>query len=97
METSGIRVNKPSEARRRAFNPFGDKYPDNDEIKEIFLEADGLEISDPDDRHVVLHWKNGNDETGNRYMQIIHLTGGPGNYQFIPEQVNRLRPSPKPP
>lgn len=87
METSEIRANKHSEARRRAFNPFGDKYPDNDEIKEIFLEADGLEMSDPDDRHVLLYWKNGNDETGNRYARIIHLTGGPGNYQFISEQV----------
>ena len=87
METSGTQANKPSEARRRAFNPFGDRYPDNDEMKEILIEADGLEIIDPDDRHVLLRWQNGNDDRGNRYTQIIHLTGGPGNYQFLPEQV----------
>ena len=87
METSGNRAKKPSEARRRAFNPFGDRYPDNDETKEVFLEADGLGISESDDRHVLLHWRNGNDERGTRYVQIIHLTGGPGNYQFLPEQV----------
>jgi hypothetical protein len=81
---------EPSRARRLAVNPFGDQYPDNDETKEIFLQADGLGISDPDDRHVLLHWVNGNDdETGGRYTQIVHLTGGPGNYHFHPEQVKK--------
>jgi hypothetical protein len=88
---SRTRANKePNRARRLAVNPFGDQYPDNDETKEIFLQADGLEISDPEDRHVLLHWVNGNDdETGSRYMQIVHLTGGPGNYHFHPEQVKK--------
>jgi hypothetical protein len=85
---SRTQAKEPSRARRLALNPFGDQYPDNDETKEIFLQADDLEISDPDDRHVLLHWLNGNDETG-RYTQIIHLTGGPGNYQFHPEQIKK--------
>jgi hypothetical protein len=79
---------EPNRARRLAVNPFGDQYPDNDDTKEIILQADGLEISDPNDRHVLLHWLNGNDETG-RYTQIVHLTGGPGNYHFHPEQVKK--------
>jgi Family of unknown function (DUF6540) len=79
---------EPNDARRRALNPFGTKYPDDDKTKEIFLQADGMEIFDPDDRHVLLHWLNGNDDTaGTHYIQIIHLTGGPGNYQFHREQV----------
>ena len=87
METSGIRTRALNQACHRAINPFGDKYPDNNEPKEIFLQADGLEISNPDDRHVLLYWQNGNDETGTRCTQVIHLTGGPGNYQFLSEQV----------
>ena len=87
IETSGIRARALNQARRRAINPFGDRYPDNNEPKDIFLQADGLETSDPDDRHVLLYWQNGNDETGTRYTQVIHLTGGPGNYLFLSEQV----------
>jgi len=78
-----------SEARRLAVNPFGDKYPDDDKTKDIVLQADGdMKTSNPDDRHVLLRWLNGQDkETGTRYTQIIHLTGQAGNYQFYPEQV----------
>jgi hypothetical protein len=44
MEASGIRARALNQARRRAINLFGDKYPDNNESKDIFLQADGLEI-----------------------------------------------------
>ena len=74
------------EARRRALNPFGDQYPDDDSIKEVVLEADGLVAVNPDDRHVLLRWTNAIAD-GNRYTQIIHLTGGPGNYNFYTPQV----------
>jgi len=74
------------EARRRALNPFGDKYPDDDSIKEVVLEADGLVVVNPDDRHVLLRWTNGVEDE-NHYTQIIHLTGGPGNYGFYIPQV----------
>ncbi|KAI5986695.1 hypothetical protein F5J12DRAFT_577002 [Pisolithus orientalis] len=74
-------------ARRLAINPFGNQYPDNDTTKEIVLQADGLVAENPDDRHVLLQWTNGVDLEGNSYTQIIHLTGGPGNYQFHTPQV----------
>ena len=67
-------------ARPHSINPFGDAYKDNDEAKNIFLQACGLvEYNDPNIRHVLLRWMNGEDEIGTRYNQIIHLTGHPGN------------------
>ncbi|KAF8221027.1 hypothetical protein L208DRAFT_1447643 [Tricholoma matsutake] len=74
-------------ARRLAINPFGDQYPDDNSTKEIMLQADGLVAANPDDRHVLLRWTNGTDEEGHRYTQIIHLSGGPGNYNFYTPQV----------
>lgn len=74
-------------ARRLAINPYGDKYPDDDSTKEIVLQADGLVAINPDDRHVLLHWINGTDAEGRHYTQILHLTGGPGNYSFYTPQV----------
>lgn len=73
-------------ARRRAINPYGDKYPDDDSTKEIVLQAEGLTAENPDDRHVCLRWTNGLVDDL-RYTQIIHLTGGPGNYAFHTPQV----------
>lgn len=73
-------------ARRRALNPYGNQYPDDDSTKEIVLQADGLEAENPDDRHVLLRWTNAVAK-GFRYIQIIHLTGGPGNYAFYQPQV----------
>ncbi|KAI6009726.1 hypothetical protein EDC04DRAFT_2581506, partial [Pisolithus marmoratus] len=51
------------------------------------LQADGLAAANPDDRHVLLHWTNGTDLDRNRYIQIVQLSGGPGNYQFHTPQV----------
>jgi hypothetical protein len=76
-----------AEARRRAINPWGDQYPDDDSTKVIVLQADGLEPENPEDRHVLLRWTNGIDEATRRFTQIIHLTGGPGNYSFHTPQV----------
>ena len=73
-------------ARRLAINPYGDKYPDDNGTKEVVLQADGL-VANPDDRHVLLCWTNGTDAEGRLYIQIIHLTGGPGNYNFHTPQV----------
>ncbi|KAI0628603.1 hypothetical protein C8Q77DRAFT_1067737 [Trametes polyzona] len=67
-------------------NPFGDKYPDDDSAKELSLQAAGLTAANPDDRHVLIRWTNAVvDEQ--RYTQILHLTGGPGNYAFSTPQV----------
>ncbi|KAL4078994.1 hypothetical protein J3A83DRAFT_999959 [Scleroderma citrinum] len=74
-------------ARRLAIDPYGDQYPDDSTIKEIVLQADGLVAENPNDRHVLLRWTNRTDLEGKRYTQIIHLTGGPGNYQFHTPQV----------
>ena len=74
-------------ARRLAINPYGNKYPDDDSTKEVELQADGLVVLNPDDRHVPLCWKNGTDAEGRIYAQIIHLSGGPGNYNFHTPQV----------
>ena len=74
-------------AHRLAINPYGDRYPDDNSVKEITLEADGLVAANPDDRHVLLHWVNGTDVEGCRYTQTVHLTGGPGNYSFHTPQV----------
>ena len=75
-------------ALRLAINPHGDQYPDDNSIKEIRLQADGLVTAGPGvDRHVLLHWTNGIDSSGLHYTQIIHLTGGPGSYNFYTPQV----------
>ncbi|KAI0628602.1 hypothetical protein C8Q77DRAFT_1281176 [Trametes polyzona] len=75
-----------AEARRKALNPFGDQYPDDNTEKEIVLQADGLTAANPNDRHVLLRWTNAVVD-GQRYTQILHLTGGPGNYAFHTPQV----------
>ncbi|KAI5988391.1 hypothetical protein EDD15DRAFT_2289508 [Pisolithus albus] len=74
-------------ARAFVINPFGDQYPDDDSTKTVVLQAEGLAADYPDDRHVRLHWVNGTAEDGSHYAQVIHLTGGPGTYQFHTPQV----------
>jgi len=75
-------------ARRLFINPHGDQYPDDNSTKEIILQADGLVTAGPNaDRHVLLRWTNGIDESGYHYAQIIQFTGGPGNYNFYTPQV----------
>ena len=75
-------------ARRLAVNPYGDRYPDDNSTKEVELQADGLVTAYTGDRHVLLRWINGADaEQRVYYAQIIHLSGGPGNYNFHTPQV----------
>jgi len=57
------------------------EYPDNDSEKDVFFEADGHK-GGLGDRHVQIWWENGVTETG-PVTQIVHLTGGVGNYAFI--------------
>ncbi|KAI6138138.1 hypothetical protein EDD17DRAFT_1771025 [Pisolithus thermaeus] len=79
-------------AADRAFviNPFNDQYSDDNTTKALVLHADGLSVENPDDRHSLLRWTIGTDLDGNCYIQIIHLSGGPGNYQFhIPQDALR--------
>lgn len=74
-------------ARRLAINPYGDTYPDDNTIKEVALQADGLVAANPAGRHVLLRWTNGTDADGRCYTQEIQLSGGPGNYGFHTPQV----------
>ena len=73
--------------RRLAINPYGDRYPDDNSTKKVELQADGLVTAHTGDRHVLLRWTNGTDTEGRVYAQIIHLSGGPGNYNFHTPQV----------
>jgi hypothetical protein len=58
-------------------NSVYDKYPDDDNTKEIYLQAARLTYAGVGDRHVLLWWLNGVD-----VIQIIQLTGQPGNYGY---------------
>ncbi|PIL34487.1 hypothetical protein GSI_03264 [Ganoderma sinense ZZ0214-1] len=59
-------------------------YPDDNSTKLIELQAAGR--CPGGERHVLLRWTNGeNGET--KYTQLIHLTGGRGNYAFHTPQV----------
>ena len=49
------------------------------------LEA-GLVAVNTDNRHVLLHRKNAIAD-GDRYTRIIHLIGGPGNYNCYTPQI----------
>ncbi|KAH8087204.1 hypothetical protein BXZ70DRAFT_1011672 [Cristinia sonorae] len=79
--------------RNLVINPFGDRYPDDDSAKLVMVQADGLEYAaNGSDRHVLVYWLNGTDNHGERYMQLVHLTGGPGNYSFFSTSVQRQPP-----
>jgi hypothetical protein len=62
---------------------FYNKYSDNNENKEVCLQAAGRTYLGTGDRHVTLLWENGHSEDGaNTIIQLIQLTGGSGNYNF---------------
>lgn len=56
--------------------------PDNDEPKEVYVEAVGLDKSLGTERHVTLSWTNSAPEASVLVTQVVHLTGNPGNYNF---------------
>ena len=65
------------------------QYPDDDSIKPVFLQADGkTTVAEGEDRHVLLYWENGSGPDGDlHYIQILQLSGGPGNYNFYPDMM----------
>lgn len=74
-------------ARERAINPLGHLYPDDDTVKTVYLQADGKAIT-IGDRHVLVCWVNHIDESANiRAIQIVQLSGGPGNYRLYTPAV----------
>src|ERR1700761_72531 len=58
------------------------EYPDNDEVKEVVLEAVGLSYSGLGDRHVLIMWLNAVTVNQIPVTQITQLTGQAGNYQY---------------
>lgn len=74
-------------ARERAINPLGHLYPDDDTVKTVYHQADG-KVAAIGDRHVLLCWVNHVDEPANiRAIQIVQLSGGPGNYSLYTPAV----------
>ena len=65
------------------------QYPDDDGTKPVFLQADGkTTVAEGQDRHVLLYWENGTGLNGDlHYIQILQLSGGPGNYNFYPDMM----------
>ncbi|PIL34491.1 hypothetical protein GSI_03268 [Ganoderma sinense ZZ0214-1] len=66
----------------------GRRFPDDESVKLIELQAAGLYPPVAGDRHVLLRWFNGM-EGSHTYTQVIHLTGGPGNYAFLTPSIKR--------
>lgn len=64
--------------RVKLYNPYGDLYPDNNDNKQVFLQANGHEHAGDGDRHVLIYWLNSKDNDKLRYAQLIQLSGGPG-------------------
>ncbi|KAG6811956.1 hypothetical protein H0H92_005120 [Tricholoma furcatifolium] len=67
--------------------------PDDDSLKNVYLEAYGKETASPGtDRHVLLWWRNsGSIDADDLVRQIVQLTGGPGCYAFYSPFAERGR------
>ena len=63
-------------------------YPDNSDLKEAFVYIDTKSLGK--ERHVFIGWNNGNDSYNRIIVQQLHLTGGPGNYNFFPLYVSSI-------
>jgi hypothetical protein len=76
----------------RFLNSVYDKFPDDDSTKKVHFQAAGLVTQTGigiGDRHVLLWWLNFNNLMGSnpssessRVIQIVQLTGQPGNYAY---------------
>ncbi|VDB82675.1 unnamed protein product [Peniophora sp. CBMAI 1063] len=65
------------------------QHPDDDSVKNVFLQADGkTTAAEGEDRHVLIYWENGTGtHASNKHIQILQLSGGPGNYAFYPDML----------
>ncbi len=86
-------MSQPTGRLRTFINPFGDEFPDDTNTKLIEFEAMGKYPSVSGDRHVLLRWTNGEKGLDGTYTQVIHLTGGPGNYAFYTPSVKLHSPT----
>jgi hypothetical protein len=58
------------------------QYPDNDSVK-VFFQAYGFAHDNAGNRHVLLWWANAElADTADSVIQVIHLSGGVGNYNY---------------
>jgi hypothetical protein len=57
-------------------------YPDDERVKDVFLQAAGQTYSGIGDRHVLLWWSNGIAGDGENVTQVVQLTGQAGNYSY---------------
>ncbi|TFK58437.1 hypothetical protein BDN72DRAFT_890428 [Pluteus cervinus] len=74
-----------AEAPSRFMNSEHLTHPDDDSVKEVWIQAAGLVYSGVVDRHVMLWWLNGTYEVESDVMpttQVVQLTGNTGNYHY---------------
>ncbi|THU96139.1 hypothetical protein K435DRAFT_755135 [Dendrothele bispora CBS 962.96] len=64
-----------------------DAYPDNQELKTVYFQAEGLSYTGGD-RHVLLWWYNDFQPGSAPVIQIVQLTGQGGNYQYYAPVAN---------
>jgi hypothetical protein len=64
-------------------------YPDNDSIKEVFLQTANLTYAGTGDRHVVMWWWNETEEP-NEVAQLIQLTGQSGHYSYYSPVAQKI-------
>lgn len=63
------------------------QYPDNNDTKNITAYIDTQSFGR--ERHVFIGWENGEDENV-KYVQQLHLTGNPGNYNFYEKMIGKI-------
>jgi hypothetical protein len=63
------------------------QYPDNNYTKDITAYIDTQSFGR--ERHVFIGWENGEDENI-KYVQQLHLTGNPGNYNFYEKMIGKI-------
>ena len=64
-------------------------YPDNDSVREVFLQAANITYAGTGDRHVVIWWWNETGES-NPVAQLIQLTGQLGNYSYYAPVAQKI-------
>ncbi|PCH39455.1 hypothetical protein WOLCODRAFT_21486 [Wolfiporia cocos MD-104 SS10] len=65
------------------------EFPDNSDMKIVSLYAQGHSYPGYGDRHVLLQWDNGIDQSGSTVTQIVQLSGQVGSYAFYHPVVKR--------
>ena len=72
------------------FVNYYNAYPDNDEVKQLYVEAQGMTYAGAGERHVQICWSNG-AFVGGYALQTIELGGPPGGYHYVSPVVHLRR------